>query len=244
MTRARSVAGSVTQAWIMATLVLSAPPAVAAERGYSTTDFDRISVEGSYAVTVETGKAPSARASGTPDSLEQVTIEVVGRTLRIKPNRNAWGGALAKPAKAATVKVTTRTIQLAALGGSGSLSITKIKGAKIILSLGGSGTMSVGAIEADRLDSDLAGAGTMTLAGTVLLLNAKGSGAANYDAEKLSVKDATVTWLGSGNGTLAVSRTAKVTATGVGNFTIIGKPACTVNAVGSGVVTCGPSDQR
>ena len=56
---------------ILASLLLAplfvlgaASPLAAAERSYSVTDFNRVRVEGPFAVTLATNVAPFARASG------------------------------------------------------------------------------------------------------------------------------------------------------------------------------------
>ena len=70
----------------------AAAPAGAAERLYSVTDFDRVQVDGPYQVTLTTGRASGARAEGSAEALERVSIEVQGSTLRVRANRSAWGG--------------------------------------------------------------------------------------------------------------------------------------------------------
>ena len=73
-----------------ATMPLAAP-AIAAERHYSVTSFDRIRIDGGYRVTLATGVAPFATASGNQAALDGVTIDVQGRTLIVHADRAAWG---------------------------------------------------------------------------------------------------------------------------------------------------------
>ena len=63
--------------------LLAAAPVSAAERGYTISDFDRIDVSGPFVVQVETGKGPSARATGESAALDRLSVELRGRTLRI-----------------------------------------------------------------------------------------------------------------------------------------------------------------
>src|SRR5690349_20556352 len=70
----------------------AAAPAAAAERHYSITDFDRVQVDGPYRVTLATGRSSAARAEGSTEALDHVSIDVQGGILRIRRNRSAWGG--------------------------------------------------------------------------------------------------------------------------------------------------------
>ncbi|HMJ94174.1 MAG TPA: DUF2807 domain-containing protein, partial [Allosphingosinicella sp.] len=73
-------------------LLLFATPASAADQRVMVTDFDRVQVDGPYQVTLSVGRPSGVIASGSRGALDRVTIEVQGRTLRIRPNRSAWGG--------------------------------------------------------------------------------------------------------------------------------------------------------
>jgi Putative auto-transporter adhesin, head GIN domain len=236
--------GSIVKLPVFALMLALSTPAMAADRGYSVSDFDRIRVIGPFVVDVETGKGASAHASGTPQALDRVSVEIQGRQLTIKANRSAWGGWPGTPTAAARLKVTVPMLSVAALGGSGSLTISGMRGAKLSLAMEGSGTLVVKRVEADRLDASVAGAGIVTVAGTVKNLFLSGSGASTFAGEGLTGNDVQLTWQSAGNATLGALRTAKIGSTGSGLVTVVGKPACTVNAIGAGEVVCGKqSDQ-
>jgi hypothetical protein len=220
------------------TLLLAAS-ASANERGYSVTDFDRIRVTGPFKVTLETGKAPSARATGSPQAIDRLSVQVQGRTLIISPNRSAWGGWSGKSPAAATIKLTTPGLREASIDGSGSLSVTKMRGLRLVLAQQGAGELRVAQIETDRLDMGAYGTGRIVIAGATKQLSATSRGIASIDASQLASQDLTLGWESAGDAQFAASRTAKVTATGSGNVTILGKSTCTVSATGSGEVRCG-----
>ena len=67
-----------------------ATPAAAADRNYSVTSFDRIRLDGPFKVRLTTNVAPFARATGSPEALDGVSLEVQGRTLIIHFNRSSW----------------------------------------------------------------------------------------------------------------------------------------------------------
>lgn len=214
-------------------------PASAAERRYTVTDFDRVEVDGPFQVTLSTGRSGFALASGSAQAIDRVSIEVQGRTLRVRPNRSAWGGYPGEGTGPVAVTLGTHDLRGASVGGSGSLSIDKASGLKFDLTLSGSGRISVAALEADTLNLGLVGSGKISLAGKAKQLRATIQGAGDLDAEKLAVEDARINADTSGNVKLAVRRSADVTGSGAGDTLITGKPACTVKALGSGRIVCG-----
>src|SRR6266566_729217 len=69
-----------------------AAPADAATRNFGISGFSKIRVDGPYKVTVATGVAPYARASGSPAALDRLAIDVQGDTLVVHSDASSWGG--------------------------------------------------------------------------------------------------------------------------------------------------------
>lgn len=223
---------------LLAALAVAAP-AGAAERRYTVTDFDRVKVEGPFQVTLATGKASSAVATGGMRAIDQVSIKVEGRVLRISPNRNAWGGYPGEGAGPLKIAVSTHGLRGAAVIGSGSLQIDKAKGMSFEASVAGSGSVGVGNIETDRLTLGLMGSGKIEVAGKAKVLKADIHGGGDLAASGLTAEDAVIGADTAGAIGVGVRRSAKITATGAGDVEIIGTPACTIDARGSGRVVCG-----
>lgn len=217
----------------------AAAPAGAAERRYSVTDFDRVQVDGPYRVTLKTGLASHARAEGSQQALDHLSVEVQGGILRVRRNRSAWGGYPGEGAGPVTVELTTRDLRTAAVVGSGSLEVDKVRGLRVDLSVSGNGRLSVGAVESDNLLVGLLGGGRIALAGRTKQLRATVQGSGDLAASGLRADDAQITSDTAGNVAVAVARTAKVTATGPGDVEIIGSPTCNLEAKGSGQILCG-----
>ena len=76
---------------LAAVAVALANPASAATRNFGITDFTKVRVSGPYRVTVSTGVAPFARASGSASAIDRVAVEVRGDTLVVQSNPS-WGG--------------------------------------------------------------------------------------------------------------------------------------------------------
>ena len=220
-------------------LTLVAAPSVAAERGYTISDFDRIDVSGPFIVVVETGKAPSARATGDNAALDRLKVELRGRTLRIGAGVNGWGGWPGARPAAPTIKVTVPLLREASLSGAGKLSISKMRSQLAKLGLSGSGEMVVAKIETDRLVGTLLGSGTLRLDGKAQAAQITNEGSGTLWANTLIVGALVLTSSSAGPSGITATKTAKVQSTGTGDVTIYGKPACTVAGLGVGQVICG-----
>ena len=225
---------------MLASLLLAASvPAVAGERRFTVTDFDKVQVEGPFEVVLSTGKSPSAMATGSANALDRVIVETMGRTLRIKPNRAAWGGYPGEGPGPVKLVLTAPEVRSARISGAGSLSIDRLEGMRVDLGISGSGKLKVDKLEADVAGVDVVGSGTMELAGTVKSFRAAVQGSGDLKAEKLTAHDAQISAESSGLVQVTAKNSAKVRSTGSGDLVVLGRPACTVHALGSGRVVCG-----
>lgn len=77
---------------VLTAVLCLAAPAAAATRSYTVTSFDRVRVDGPYSVQLSTGRSPFARASGSAQALDGLSLRVEGRTLVIRRNTSVWGG--------------------------------------------------------------------------------------------------------------------------------------------------------
>ena len=224
---------------ILLALVLLPAPASAATRTYSVTTFDRIRVEGPYAVALKVGPGVSARADGDARAIDRLKVEVQGTTLVIRTDAAGWGGwDKATPGRVA-LSLTTPALSSVGVSGSGTLAIDRAKAMRFDIAVSGSGSVALGAIATDRLGVVLVGSGRVAVAGRAQQTHATLQGSGSIDATKLAVDDLQLAASGSGEAKFTASKTATVSASGSGDVTVAGAAACTVNAVGSGEVRCG-----
>lgn len=226
----------------VAVLAIALLPATAgaATRTYTVTSFDRIRLEGPFEVVVQTNRGSSARAEG-PDArmLDRVRVEVLGRTLVIRRDRDAIAGGSLRG-----IRITTSTPALsgAAVLGAGIIRVEQARASRFDISVSGAGGVEIGALQADSVSISATGAGRAKLAGRAQQVRALVQGAGTIDGGALTAADVRVTTAGAGDITLAASRSATVNATGSGAVTILGHPACTVAAEGTVEVLCeGPA---
>lgn len=213
--------------------------ASAAERRFTVTDFDKIEVSGPFQVTLATGRPGSALATGSSDAIGRVSIDVEGRTLRIRPNRSAWGGYPGEGAGPLKIELSTHGLRSAFVSGAGSLSVDKVSAMKVDAGVSGSGQLKIAQVESDNLTLGLLGSGKIVIGGKAKTLRASIQGSGDLEGAGLVADDAQISAETAGTIALGVNRSAKVTASGTGDTTITGKPACTVKALGSGRVVCG-----
>jgi len=226
---------------ILALLALASLPATAAaptsQRNYSVTSFDRIRLDGPYQVQLRTNVAPYARASGSAAALDGVSIEVEGRTLIVRADSGSWGGYSDEDRGPVTIELGTHDLGTVWINGAGALSVDRIKGLIFELAIQGSGSARIDNADIDQMKVGISGAGSARLGGSAKKLTAVIRGTSSFDGEGLTVKDAVIGAEGPAIIRATVTETARVDAIGVGSVTLGGKPACTVNARGSAVVT-------
>lgn len=220
-------------------LVALAAPAAAAERRYSVTDFDRVVVEGPYIVRLATGRPSSAVASGSQAGIDRILVDVSGTTLRVRHNRNAWGGAPSGQPGVVEVTLATRNLRSARVIGPGRLEIAGATGLRVDLTLEGSGEIRATGVDADNLALGLRGSGRLHVAGRAGALRGDFQGTGDVDASALAAENAVISSTSVGQVVLSAARSARVTNNGLGEVTVLGRPACTITGLGASQVRCG-----
>lgn len=228
---------------LAAAFAVFASPAIAAERRYSVTDFDRVIVEGPFAVSLATGRSSGAVARGTQQALERVSLDVQGRTLRVRPNRSGWGGYPGESAGAVTIELATRDLRSATVAGSGTINIDRVAAMRLDLAVEGSGRISAANIETDHLSLGLMGSGAIDVSGTAKELRASLHGSGDLDASGLRAEGANIITDTAGSVSASVSREARVNAGGIGEVLVAGRASCTITGLSAAQVRCGSSNQ-
>ena len=197
-----------------ASLVALAVPAGAATRNFGISSFDKIRVEGPFRVTLATGVAPFARASGSPAAIDRVAIDVRGNTLVVHTNLDSWGGNPDKDPGPVEISLGTHDLSAAYLNGSGLLAIDHVKGLTFGLSVQGSSASEIGKVEVDQLSVNVGGSASAKLAGEAARITMIVRGISSVDAANLAAKDATIGAEGAATIDASVSNEATVDASG------------------------------
>lgn len=222
---------------VMATL-LSAP-ATAAEKRFGLTSFDRIVVNGDYVVEVVTRAPLAAVATGSSDALDRLELRSEGGTLTISDRQYGSNRLRGRNSGAVTIRINAATLRSATISGAGSLTIDRMRSARVDLNLYGPGSLIVTSITADRMMLSSVGNGVVRLAGTAKNATATVSGAGVVDAEALVVTDLIADGEGAGDQRFHATRTANVLLRGMGRMVVTGTAKCTARNLSSGTLTCG-----
>lgn len=223
---------------LLAAAFALAAPAAAAERNFGVSGFDRVRLDGDYRVTLTTGVAPFAKASGDARAIDMVSMRVEGRTLVVRAAQSGnWGGYPGAQKGPISIAIGTHDLTAAQVNGAGSLAINRVEGLKFEASAMGAGLLAIGEVEVDQFALALSGSASARLAGKIGKLTTMARGTAVLDAEQLSVKDAVILAEGPATVRLTATQTAKVTAAGVGSVALSGNPSCTLTVRGSASVS-------
>ena len=216
--------------------MLGSATASAATRTFPVSAFDRIQSNTPFDVRVHTGTAPSVRASGPRDALDQLRVEVADGQLRIGARSRGWF-SWNRPGKV-LIDVTAPMLTAAMLNGPGDLTIDRIRTRSFSATINGPGDLAVGALEAEQADLTLNGPGDLTVAGRAGSARLSLHGPGDIRAAALTARDAIVTLSGPGDLALTATGTVQGTASGPGDVTITGGARCMIRKSGPGDVHC------
>ena len=221
---------------LLTALVLAAP-ASAATRNFGINSFERIRVDGPYKIRLTTGVAPFASASGSVSAIDRVAMQVQGSTLVIHVDRSSWGGYPGEGGGPVEINVGTHDLKGAWLNGSGSLSISSVKGLTFDLSAQGSGSVAIDQADVDQLRINLSGTASGAVSGKAGKLTAIVRGISSLDASGLASKDATIGAQGPATVKAIVTNAVTIDASGAATIALAGNPACTARLSGSASVS-------
>ena len=216
--------------------MLGSAGARAATRAFPVGGFDRIQSNTPFDVHIRTGAAPSVRASGPADALDQLRVEVAGGQLRIGARSRGWF-SWSRPGKV-TIDVTVPMLTAAMLNGPGDLTIDRIRTRSFAATINGPGDLAVGTLEAEQLDLALNGPGDLTVAGRAASARLSLRGPGDIHAAALTARDAFVTLSGPGDLALTATGAVQGTLSGPGDVTITGGARCMIRKSGPGDVHC------
>jgi len=210
-----------------------AAPAGAATRNFGVTSFTKVRVEGPFKVTLATGVAPFAKASGSSIALDRVDVDVQGDTLVVRSSASSWGGYPGTDPGPVEISIGTHDLTNAWLSGAGTLAIDRVRGLSFALSVQGSGRAEIGSVDADQMSVSVVGSGSARLAGRAKKLMALARGLAELDAAGLAATDATIGAEGATTIDANVTDAATVDASGPATIRLAGRPSCTLKVAGS-----------
>ena len=202
-------------------------------RSYAASGFSGIVAAGSDKVEVTRGDAFAVTATGDPEVLDRLIIQMKGKNLEIRRRSGTWSGT-----GSATIRVTMPALDEVTVAGSGDVTADRLSGDSVDVTVAGSGNVRFAAVEVRKLEMTIAGSGKVEASGTVEEIEATIAGSGDIVAPALTATRAEISIAGSGNIAMAVTGNAEVSTIGSGNVTLTGGATCTHDKMGGGEVTC------
>lgn len=197
----------------------------------TTSDYDKISVSGSFSVVLTSGNEGKISITGEDNILDYVVTEVEDGNLKIKFKKHFN----IRYNKRVEVTIPIEKINGLALSGSGSItSTTEIKATNFETAQSGSGKISLN-INTQKMDATLSGSGQLLLSGSTTDFDISLSGSGRIDSRKLNSENVSAQVSGSGNITITTSKSIKADVSGSGQINYAGNPKIVKeNVSGSG----------
>lgn len=211
------------------------------ERVVMVTGFDRLRVDGPFAVEVVSG-SPGVTISGDRAAIDKVGVRVEAGTLVLNSGLQSWDSAAGKAASGARIRVSVPGLRMVQANGGTQLRIASLVNNRVDLALNGAGRIDIGKIDAQELSVTMAGSGTIAAAGSALHLRVRLYGGTSFDAPGLTSADAVLVSGSTGALTVGVRYNSQVSATSSGPVRVIGTGKCAV--VGQGPVECANIEAR
>ena len=199
----------------------------------TTNDYDRISVGGSFEVTLVSGKEGNLNVQ-IEDNLKQYLItEVEKGTLKVKWKK----GINVSTKKGVKITIPFKDIEGVSLAGSGNItSDDTINADDLSISIAGSGNMDL-VVNVGDINSKIAGSGNVKINGSGKNLECRIAGSGDFNGYALNVENVDTRIAGSGNVQTSVTSTLTARISGSGNVHYKGSPTTNVKVSGSGGVS-------
>jgi hypothetical protein len=141
---------------------------------------------------------------------------------------------------AATIRITMPPPRELVVIGSGTI-VAQSLASTAEISIGGAGDVAFTRVAAEQLGINIGGSGTVKGAGTTKRLEINIGGSGDVAMPALKADSAVVAIGGAGDVAFASDGEVEASIAGAGDVAVSGNAKCTVNAFGSGTLTCTPT---
>ena len=183
-------------------------------------------------VVISEGADFNVAVSGDAEAVESLRFSLEEDALSISREKD-----MGKVRGRATVQVTMPRLNEIVLAGSGQVQAARMTG-KAEIVVAGSGSVAVDKIEAQAFALTIAGSGDFAGSGTADTLDLTIAGSGEADMPGLKVGGADITVAGSGSSEFASDGQVEASIMGSGSIVVNGRADCSVEAMGSGKLTC------
>jgi hypothetical protein len=216
-------------------IVLPLDGAQAAERRYSTGNFDTVRIYGDFDVVIENAQGLSVRAEGDPLLINRITVRNSGKIVTIRERNVSISAPIFddnsdKGRKRLKIYITAPAMRAVSYQGSGDLVVADLRGEKTSVMLNGDGNALIQNVESESLTSSLNGRGVLTIAGTVGTHRAAMRGYGGLDAAGLASISTNIIAEGPVFAELNASESASGLANDGARIFVVGTEQCSIRS--------------
>jgi len=216
-------------------LLLLGAAAPGDERVVMVTGFDRLRIDGPFAVEVAPG-SPGVTITGDRAAIDAVNVRVDASTLILNSGTQSWESAAGKVASSARIRVTVPALRVVQTNGGTQLKLAEMRGDRLDVAQNGTGRIDITRVDAQDISLTLGGSGTIAVAGTAMRARVRLYGSSSLDAAALTTADAQLVSGSSGELAMTVRYNARISTTSSGVVRVLGDAKCAV--IGQGPVEC------
>lgn len=203
-------------------------------RTVNTQDYDGVKVIGSLDVHLERGHEGAITVTTDSNIQDFIIVEVENNQLKLRVKKNIN----ISTSKGVNITVPFETISEVSLTGSGDVDTKHtIESDSFSTFITGSGDVTL-LVNSTNIEAKVTGSGDLTLSGKTESLEAKVTGSGDFEGKNLSAKNTQAYVSGSGDITVAASKSIKARVNGSGDIIYIGNPDMTdTKVLGSGSIS-------
>ena len=199
-------------------------------------DFNAVSVSGSYNVFITMGNSESLRLEGDSETISEIETKVERGILRIRNKKQISGRPWNNRGKV-NIYIQAKKLNSLVQSGSGDIQVDgEIKSSSISSTLSGSGSMNLN-IDTDDFTATVSGSGKIKVKGIAKNAKITVAGSGNFEGSNLGTSISNVKVSGSGNVSIAVDTELNALLSGSGKIRYSGKAQVNSTTSGSGSIS-------
>lgn len=199
-------------------------------------DFNSISVSGSYNVFITIGNTESLRLEGDGDAISEIDTKVENGTLRIRNKKQINGRSWNNNGKV-NIYIQAKKLNSLIQSGSGEIQVDgELKSSNINCTVSGSGNMSLN-IDAEDFNATVSGSGKIRVKGRAKNTKITVAGSGGFEGINLKSSVSNVKVSGSGHVSIAVDKELNALLSGSGKIRYSGNAEVNSTTSGSGSVS-------
>lgn len=205
------------------TFQLYAAPEITTKK-FKVTAFSSLEIGHAFEVHVFKGSTYAVSATGRPEDVENVEVEINNNHLEIGLESTSWSFGW-KNNKKVVINITMPTLKSAEFTGACKGQLSGFSDEETVnITLSGASKLDMIQLNADKLNLELSGASHAVASGRVGKLNIEASGASHLNALDLIARDADVEANGASHVDVQVQKTLRIDASGASKVSYKGRP--------------------